>query len=191
MLQDSSPIAVVVGADGETSQKLLAATAAECRSMGIKVSGVTAHAHDLPDRACSAGMLRDIVSGCEFQTFMETVPADTSCHLDARGVDAACASVLEHLQSSDLVILSKFGKLEAMQKGLFPAFESAMMSGKPLITTVSKRHQDAWQALAPNFTIINADEGALTEWSMLQAQIRRSKSTSHFKEQAALRPRVS
>jgi len=61
-------------------------------------------------------------------------------------------------------VLSKFGKLEAAGQGLFPAFEAAAAAGKPVLTSVSSKHRDAWRAFAPDADFIQADEAALTEW---------------------------
>lgn len=113
---------------------------------------------------CSAGILRDIASGARHSIYLAVAPTGTSCHLDARGVEAACSSVLGQVQGGDLVVLSKFGKLEALHEGLFPAFEAAIAAGKPVLTTVSSRHREAWQAFAPDAVPIDADKAALTAW---------------------------
>ncbi len=164
MSTGSSQVAVVQSTDGDNIQRLFAAVAADCRSAGMRVAGVIAEAHGLPDRTCSAGILRDIASGAQYPIYLAIAPTGTSCHLDARGVEAACASVLGQVQGSDLVVLSKFGKLEAMHEGLFPAFEAAIAAGKPVLTTVSSKHREVWQAFAPDPVLIDADQAALTEW---------------------------
>jgi nucleoside-triphosphatase THEP1 len=157
-------IATVVGADGAATQALLAAAAAGWRAAGVKVVGVTAETHGLPDRICSAGFLRDIASGKSYPIYLETAPRDTSCHLDAAGVDAACAAIRTLIQASDLVVLSKFGKLEAMRRGLAPAFEAATAAGKPILTTVSEKHREAWRAFAPSAVDLAADDAAIQGW---------------------------
>lgn len=157
-------IAVVVGEDGTAVQALLAVSAAEWRAAGANAVGVVAEEHGLPDRTCSAGVLRDLASGQSFAIYLDAVPAGTSCHLDADGVDAACAAVLRQLATSDVVVLSKFGKLEAIHAGLSPAFEAALAAGKPVLTTVSARHREAWRAFAPGAVEIPAERTALQAW---------------------------
>ena len=157
-------IAVVQGTDSESIQELLAAIAIEWRAKATRVAGVTARAHGLPDRTCSAGVLCDIGSGDQFPIYLETAPQGTSCHLDAEGVEAACASVIDQIADCDLVVLSKFGKLEAMRQGLFPVFEAAIAAGKPLLTTVSVKHREAWAAFAPDAIWLEADRSALFDW---------------------------
>lgn len=158
------PIAVVEGTDSEGIQALLAATATGWRTGSARIAGVTAEAHGRPERPCSAGVLRDIATGERFSIHLETTPEGTTCHLDAAGVEAACAHLIGQIAGSDLVILSKFGKLEAMGQGLFPAFEAARAAGKPLLTTVSEKHRDAWEAFAPEAAHLEADPAALAAW---------------------------
>lgn len=137
--------------------------AADGRSAGLNVVGVIAETHGLPERTCSAGVLRDIASGVQYPIYLET-SVETSCHLDALGVEVACSSVLDQVQDSDLVVLSKFGKLEAIHKGLFPAFEAAIAARKPVLTTVSSKHREAWKAFAADAASIEADKAALAGW---------------------------
>jgi hypothetical protein len=157
------PIAVVHGAS-EDVQTLFAAVAKNWRSAGLKVAGVVAEPHHLPDRSCAAGILRDIATGQAFPMYLETPPAGTSCHLDAGGVDAACAAVIDQLADADVVVLSKFGKLEADGKGLWPAFRASIAAGRPVVTSVSRLHEAAWQAFAPGAALVEADPAALTAW---------------------------
>lgn len=168
MATASGRIATVMGDDGAAIQALLAATAAGWCAAGVKVVGVVAEAHGVPERRCSAGVLRDVASGASYPIYLETVPSHTSCHLDAAGVDAACASVLDQLSVSDVVILSKFGKLEAMRQGLAPVFEAALAAGKPVLTTVSEKHRDAWRAFAPGAAALAADGAAIGSWWQAQ-----------------------
>lgn len=113
--------AAVIGSDGASIQALLAAAVADWRRTGARVVGVLAETHGLPDRTCGAGILRDVTSGTAYSIYLETVPSHTSCHLDAAGVEAACRAILDQIAGSELVVLSKFGKLEAMGRGLLPA----------------------------------------------------------------------
>ncbi len=160
----SAKIATVLADDGATIQQLFGSVVAKWRAAGIKAVGVISEAHGLPDRACSAGVLRDIVSGGPYPIFLETSPEGTSCHLDAAGVENACAPLIDQVAASDVVVLSKFGKLEAMGEGLAPAFKAAFAAGKPVLTTVSAKHRDAWRAFAPETTFLSADDVTIMMW---------------------------
>jgi hypothetical protein len=164
MTRTASSIATIVGTDDADVQALLAKSVVHWRAAGANVVGLIAETHGLPDRTCRAGFLRDIVSGKPFSIFRETPPSHTSCHLDAAGVEAACAELLGQIPASDLVVLSKFGKLEAGQAGLASAFEAAIAAGKPVLTTVSGKHRDAWRAFAPDAIYLDADAASLDRW---------------------------
>lgn len=157
-------IACVVDAPGAAVQALFAEAVAGWRESGVKVVGVIAEAYGLPDRSCGAGFLRDIASGQPFAIYLQAPPDHTSCHLDAAGVDAACAAVRRQIPGSDLVVLSKFGKLEAVGSGLADAFHAAIAAGKPTLTSVSDRHRDAWQATMPGAISLPADRAAIRSW---------------------------
>jgi hypothetical protein len=145
-------------------QALFADAIAQWRRAGVTVAAVLAEMNGLSNSTCSAGFLRDMASGAAYSIHLDAPPRDTTCHLDARGVDAACAAVLPQIAASDLVVLSKFGKLEAMGQGLFAAFEAARAAGRPVLTTVSPKHYEAWCKFAPDAMALPADVNALRDW---------------------------
>ncbi|MGO4558262.1 DUF2478 domain-containing protein [Mesorhizobium sp. 2RAF21] len=156
-------IAVVSNTQGTDTQSLLAGAAARWHEKGVKVVGVLAEDGDVPGK-CSAGFLRDIASGRRYVIALEAPPTGTTCHLDASGVKNACAGVIDDIEHADLVLLSKFGKLEAMREGLWPVFSVAVEAGKPLLTTVSARHFDAWKAFAPETLWLEPNGQSIAAW---------------------------
>jgi len=160
----SASIATVIGSDSQAIQSLFEAQVNEWRSEGVNVVGLIGEAHALPDRSCAAGFLRDLASEARFSMYLETPPSDTSCHLDGSGVDAACTALLGQIEASDVVVLSKFGKLEGMGRGLRPAFEAAASAGKPILTTVSEKHRDAWAEFTGGTTMIPDNPAAIRAW---------------------------
>jgi hypothetical protein len=160
----SVPVGTVIGPDSFAIQHLFAAKAAEWRDGGAKVVGLIGEAHALPDRTCTAGLLRDIATGKSFLMYLETPPAHTTCHLDGEGVASACATLLDQIADSDLVVLSKFGKLEAQGGGLAAAFQAAIAAGVPVLTTVSEKHREAWGQFAPDAVKMRADTQVIEEW---------------------------
>jgi len=156
-------IAALVGS-GAATQALLAEVVADWRAAGSKIAGVIAEPHGLPDRVCGAGFLRDIVSNTPYPIYLDAPQSRAACHLDAAGVAGACAAILSQIPASDLVVFNKFGKLEATGEGLAPAFDAAVAARKPVLTTVSENHVDAWRAFAPGAITLAADKAALQKW---------------------------
>lgn len=156
-------IAVIANHEGLDSQALLSASADAWRKTGAKVAGVVAE-NNTTEALCSAGYLRDLASGRRFSVQLDAPSVGTVCHLDTMGMEDAGTEVLSQIPEADIVIFSKFGKLEAMQKGLWPAFSAAISAGKPILTTVSARHIDAWKSFAPGATWLEGDQAAIDAW---------------------------
>jgi len=72
--------------------------------------------------------------------------------------------VLKQIELCDLVVLSKFGKLEAASGGLIGAFQAAIAASKPILTSISDKHLDAWRAFAPTAQTLPANSAALQDW---------------------------
>jgi Protein of unknown function (DUF2478) len=105
-------IAAVVGANSVTTQALFAAMVTDWRALGAKVVGVIGETHGPSDRTCTAGILRDIVSGKPYQIHLDAPPNHTSCDIDAAGVEIACAAIIKDVLSSDLVASASSASLK-------------------------------------------------------------------------------
>jgi hypothetical protein len=158
-------IAVVRGAFGAQVQEVFRALAERWRH-SVRLVGLIAEDHGFTDRACSAGFLRNIRSGERFSIFEDLGPGSTACHLDGAGAFAAADAVRRDIVAGcDLVLLSKFGKLEANGKGLLGAFRAALDVHIPLLTSISPAFEEPWKRLAgQSFGILPADPDALDAW---------------------------
>lgn len=165
-------IAVIANLDNLNSQALLSEAVNSWRKAGIKVVGVLAENNN-GETLCSAGFMRDIASGKEFSMQLDVPPTNTTCHLDSTGVENAGTNLLGQIPLADVVVLSKFGKLEAAHGGLWPVFQAAITAGKPLLTTVSPKHNEAWNIVAPAATWLAGDQRSIAQWwRTAQAQAR-------------------
>jgi hypothetical protein len=141
-------------------------TLAERWQPEARVAGAIAEDHGLPDRACSAGYLRSLGDGARYPIFTDLGPGSQACHLAGDGAVLAAAAVRRDVEAGcDLVILSKFGKLEAGGGGLRDAFAAAIEAGVPVLTTVARSQAAAWESFAaPLFTPVAADAAAIEAW---------------------------
>lgn len=158
-------IAVVQEAPAATVQDLFRTLTDRWRP-SLRLAGVLAEEHGLADRACRAGYLRSLASGERFPMFQDLGPSSTACHLDGGGVLTAADAVRADIaRGCDLVVLSKFGKLEAGGGGLRGAFDAALEAGVPVLTSVGRGFMPAWEAFAaPLFVILPADAGRIEQW---------------------------
>ncbi len=157
-------IAAITGAGTASIQSLLLDAVARWRDAGLVVCGLIEEADGPAESRCSAGSLRNLVTGERFAMYLDEPPAHTSCHLAELGVIAAGESVLDQIAGSDVVVLSKFGKVEAVSSGLFRAFEAACALGKPVITSVAPKHNYPWQRFAPEARMIRAQQAEIDGW---------------------------
>lgn len=158
-------IAVVQKAPGAMVQDIFRSLVARWRP-SCRVAGVIAETHGLPDRGCSAGYLRNIVTDELFPIFHDLGPGSTVCHLEGGGALTAAQAVERDIAAGcDLVLLSKFGKLEAGGEGLLPAFTAAVRARVPLLTSVSPAFEGAWEKFAPSaFVALPADPDKIDAW---------------------------
>jgi hypothetical protein len=160
----TSRIGVLSGPDSTAAQAAIAAAVGEWRAKGARIAGVLSEEHGLPDRSCGAGYLRDIASGERFAIYRDVPAEGSACHIDAHGVEAACAALIRQIATSDLLVLNKFGKLEAMRQGLWRALEMAVAAGKPSLLALSEKHAVAFRAIAPDAAWLPPERAALDRW---------------------------
>ena len=158
-------IAVVQGAPGATVQAMFHTLADRWRPT-MRLAGVLAEGHGLADRACSAGFLRSLAGDERFSVFQDLGPNSAACHLDGTGMVTAADAVRRDIERGcDLVVLSKFGKLEAAGGGLRAAFDAAIEVGLPVLTSVGNSFLSAWEAFAATlFVVLPADLAKLEQW---------------------------
>jgi hypothetical protein len=160
----SKTLAAVVNGEGLETRSLIAKLAAQVRAERLVVVGLLEERPEPSDRTCSAGLLRDIASARCYSMHLDAPPSDRTCRIDTTGVETACSDLLGQIARADLVVISKFGKLEAAKRGLWPAFVEARDAGKPTLTTVSTPHLAAWSGLAPGSVFLQPNANALSEW---------------------------
>ena len=167
-------IGVVRGASNVEIQAILRALADKWRQ-DVRLAGLVAENHGLPDRHCQAGYLRNLTTGARFSIFHDLGPDAAMCHLDGTGAVAAGAGVQSDIAAGcDLVLLNKFGKLEAAGDGLSSAFRAAIIAGVPLLTSVSPAHDEAWRRfMDQEYAVLPADQAAIDLWRQaVQTKIR-------------------
>jgi hypothetical protein len=164
-MDGAKPIAAVQGATTLVIQKLFEAFAASLQPR-VRVAGVIEE--DPEDGAGDGGaaQLRSLVDGATFPLFQDLGPSSAACGLDADSVVTACEAVRRDVAAGcDLLVLSKFGKLEAERSGLADAFAAGVESRTPILTSVSPRYDAPWRAFAdPLFVMLPPDLAAIRCW---------------------------
>ena len=158
-------IAVVQGAATAVVQDLLRRFVAGLER-DVRLAGVIEDPAPAAEGPCSGGDLRSLGDGRRFPLMQDLGPGAVACRLDAGGVVSAAEAVQQGIAAGcDLVILNKFGKIEAERSGLAPAFASAIDAGLPILTSVSPKFAEAWDRFAtPLYIVLPPDAEALDAW---------------------------
>lgn len=160
-----SAIVAVQGAASPEIQALLARLARRWTADGVRVAGVVEETSQGVRNRHGGSLLRNLHSGTRYSLYQDLGPHSTACCLDQRGVAEACQHVIADLPMCDVVVLSKFGKLETERGGLLQAFIAAALLEKPVVTAVSPAYTACYLAFVdPVGAIAPPDEEALYAW---------------------------
>jgi hypothetical protein len=137
------------GAASFVVQTTLAAFVRARLAEGVRVAGVVEEFSGQAGAGCAGRTLSDIATGRRHRIGQDLGPGSLACHLDASGVADACCDALAGIAAGcDLVVLAKFGKLEAERNGLLQAFAAAIEQDLPIVTSVAPSFTGAWNLYA-------------------------------------------
>jgi len=114
-----------------------------------------------------------------FSISQDLGPGSQACSLHPEGLALACAAVQDSIaRGADVVILSKFGKQEAIGRGLSDAFGAAISAGLPILTAVSPAMMADWQNFSGEFAeCVQAEVAQHASW--LEGWSRRRVTAAH------------
>ena len=140
------PILAIVYSDGLAADRMIADLGYRIRDAGISVAGIVQHNKFVRDRARCDMEIEELASGIVLQISEDRGKEARGCRLD-RGALLDAASLLSvSLESEpDLLIINKFGKLEAEGRGLREAFSDAVQLGVPVLVGVPYRNIEQWR----------------------------------------------
>lgn len=89
-----------------------------------------------------------------------------ACRLDPAGLAEAAAALRQALdRPADLVVINKFGRMEADGGGLIGEIGATVAAGLPLLIGVPQRFVDAWDAFAGGMDVkLACTRPALEDW---------------------------
>lgn len=138
-------ILAIGGSISAEKRALLEDFIARRRAEGWRVAGVVETPEPGGGGACGALSVVNLATGARIKISQNLGPGSTACNLDPGGVAEACAAAQASISSgADVVILSKFGKLEAAGGGLCDAFSAAAQAGIPVLTTLHPILREDW-----------------------------------------------
>jgi nucleoside-triphosphatase THEP1 len=159
-------ILAIGGAISAEKRSLLEDFVALRRAEGLRVAGIVETPEPGEGGACGALYVVNLATGARIGISQNLGPGSTACNLDPGGVAEACAAAQAAIEAgADVVVLSKFGKLEAGGGGLCDAFFAAAEAGIPVVTTLHPILREDWARFAGDLAEEIAPEAqALDAW---------------------------
>jgi hypothetical protein len=144
-----SNILAVVYTDGLAADKFLAGWGYALRAAGLSVAGlVQLNTFERDPGKCDMAV-EELFSGTVLQLSEDRGKESSGCRLDRGILTEAAGLLLSALEDKpDILVLNKFGKVEAEGEGLRDALARAVELGVPIIVGVPFRNLDQWRIFA-------------------------------------------
>ena len=144
-----SNLLAVTYSDGFAADRVIAETAYRLRDDGVKVAGLVQINTEVPGRTKCDMAVEELYTRTTFKVSEDRGPAARGCRLDHSRLADAAGLLIDMLdQDIDLIVINKFGKVEAEGGGLRDLIGRAVLLGIPLIVGVPYRNLDQWRIFA-------------------------------------------
>jgi len=150
--QTAPEIGAIVYENDEYPDALFKWIVGRCRARGLALAGVLQHpAFEGADPSCDV-VLEDLVSGRRTVLFDDRGSGAKGCRLDVGALLEAAMEIERSFETNPaLLVLNKFGKIEAEGGGLCGVMAKAIELGIPVVIGVPARNLEAWRSFADEF----------------------------------------
>jgi nucleoside-triphosphatase THEP1 len=165
-LSAGAALAVLVHAEGDAADAVMAGAAETLAAAGWRVAGAVQANLERPDRRRCDMRLRDLASGEETLISQDLGDEAEGCRLDLDAFARASLLVERALEAgADVLIVNRFGKQEAQGRGFVGAIAQALGRGAPVVVAVSPQNLDACEAFAGEpLQRLAPDATAIADW---------------------------
>lgn len=149
----SALIGAIVYPEGIYPDRMMAEIAHTLRDEGVRLAGVVQHNACPPGRSRCDMMLEDLRTGAIIRISEDRGEQSRGCRINPQGLAEASASVATALDNDppELLVINKFGKMEAEGAGLRDLIAQAIGQDVPVLIGVPQRNLEAWRAFAGQF----------------------------------------
>ena len=110
--------------------------------------------------------LEELTTGLRTDLFEDRGPGASGCRLDVAALAEVNGQVARSLDADpELLILNKFGKVEAEGRGLLDLVAMAVDRGIPVVIGVPIRNLEAWRNFAGGMSVeFSSDPSEVADW---------------------------
>ena len=172
---DPVDVAAVVYGSGSRIEEFFANLAAQLGASGIKVSGLLQHSMRATEADRCSFEMEDLGQGVRYRISQDLGAGSSVCSIDPAAIAAASGVLRQAIAAApDIVLVNKFGALEAAGEGLREEMNAIVAAGLPMLTTVNRDQLDDWRAYvgSPNAEL-PMDPDTVVAW--VQERVRRRR----------------
>jgi len=159
------PIAYVSLPGRGATDALIAAAVARLVPGGLRLAGTVQTDVPRPDRSLCDMELSVLPDGPVFRINQDRGEAARGCRLDGSALEEAVVVVAAALPGAEVLIVNKFGKLEAQGRGYVPLIADAMARDLPVLIGVNGLNLPELLAFCGGLaTALPADPAAIADW---------------------------
>lgn len=167
-------IAAIVYSDGVYPDRIIARAIEPLRASGLPLAGALQVESMAAGRHPCDLLLEDLASGDVHAIAEHRGREARGCRLDVGLLTEIGDAVLHSLHDEQprLLIVNKFGKIEADGGGLRQAVAEAVELGIPVLVGVPMRNLDRWRAFVGSLAVeLPADDVVISRWLSAQGLI--------------------
>lgn len=148
------------------SDAVLAEVAALLTAQGLQLAGTVQSNAERPDRAVCDMDVRVLPDGPSFRISQDLGNHAKGCRLDPGALELAVAAATARLDGADLLIINKFGKLEAEGRGFCALIADALGRGIPVLVGVNGLNRAAFERFAGGLAVAcGSDPRDIANWA--------------------------
>ena len=145
---------------------LMADLAQNLHSHGLRLAGVVQSHHNRPGRLKCDLALQLLPDGALRPISQDLGPLAEGCRLDVGALESVVIEVSQSLPGADLLLINRFGKIEAEGRGFVSVISEALGAGQSVLIGVAPRWVEAFGAFAGDLAEeLPADLAALEAWA--------------------------
>jgi nucleoside-triphosphatase THEP1 len=157
-------VAAVVYSEGAYPDKIMKHVVDRCRMRGTRLAGVVQYRSRYPSHSCDM-VLENLATGRQTSIFADRGRGAKGCQLDEYAMLQTVSEIELALKDGPgLLVLNKFGKVEAEGMGMRDLIAQAMCMGIPVIVGVPARNLHAWREFAREFSIELHSSADVESW---------------------------
>ena len=159
------PIAYVTLPGRGATDALIAETVARLRGTGLRLAGTVQTDVPRADRSLCDMELSVLPDGPVFRINQDRGEAARGCRLDSGALEEAVVAVADRMAGATVLVVNKFGKLEAQGRGYVPLIAEGLARDMTVLVGVNGLNLPDLLAFCDGMaTALPADPAAVATW---------------------------